>query len=729
MAEQKYFTNRDLAKDYTSDLTRWRLNVDNGRHTWVYLETEAEAAARPQSFAERYWLGLEVEMPEEQTQKHARRPMQAAQKGWAFFKRLQSEDGHWAGAYDGPLFVTCGLVIMQYITGIRINEAQRAEMCRYLLNMSNAEDGGWGLHTEGKSSVFGTAMNYVMLRILGMDADHAAMVRARATLLKLGSARAIPSWGKFWLSALGVYDWEGMNPLPPEPLLLPGFVPLNPGNWWVHTRAVFVGMSYTYGLRRSMPPNALTRSLREELYDQPYDQIDWPAQRDNVSDADRYVPNTLMLRALNTALGVYESWRVPRIRQWALNEALFQIENEVANTNHLCIAPVNFAANMLAIYYAHGPDSGLFRGMRDRVPDVLWMCREGLAACGTNGSQLWDTAFAVQAAVDTGLAALKDNRECMLGALRFFESSQIRSNPTNMRRTYRQPTLGAWPFSTRDQSYTVSDTTAEALKATVLLQQASFLPKLVSDERLKQAVDLLLGMQNWGGGFASYERVRGFRIMEQLNASEVFGNIMVEYAYPECTTSVVLGLTTFTAAYPDYKAAKIKRCIDSAINYVIKAQRSDGSWYGSWGVCFTYASMFALQSMACVEMYFDTCWEGMKGCAFLIDRQNADGGWGEAFASCEQKKYIPHPDGSQVVHTAWAVLALMAARCNYSDSVKRGIVFLMKRQQPNGEWLQESIEGVFNHSCAIRYPNYKFIFPIWALGRYAEIYGDLPLIE
>ncbi|KAJ1731063.1 hypothetical protein LPJ72_004141 [Coemansia sp. Benny D160-2] len=729
MAEQKYFTNRDLAKDYTSDLTRWRLNVDNGRHTWVYLETEAEAAARPQSFAERYWLGLEVEMPEEQTRKHARRPMQAAQKGWAFFKRLQSEDGHWAGAYDGPLFVTCGLVIMQYITGIRINEAQRAEMCRYLLNMSNAEDGGWGLHTEGKSSVFGTAMNYAMLRILGMDADHAAMVRARATLLKLGSARAIPSWGKFWLSALGVYDWEGMNPLPPEPLLLPGFVPLNPGNWWVHTRAVFVGMSYTYGLRRSMPPNALTRSLREELYDQPYDQIDWPAQRDNVSDADRYVPNTLMLRALNTALGVYESWRVPRIRQWALNEALFQIENEVANTNHLCIAPVNFATNMLAIYYAHGPDSGLFRGMRDRVLDVLWMCREGLAACGTNGSQLWDTAFAVQAAVDTGLAALKDNRECMLGALRFLESSQIRSNPTSMRRTYRQPTLGAWPFSTRDQSYTVTDTTAEALKATVLLQQASFLPKLVSDERLKQAVDLLLGMQNWGGGFASYERVRGFRIMEQLNASEVFGNIMVEYAYPECTTSVVLGLTTFTAAYPDYKAAKIKRCIDSAINYVIKAQRSDGSWYGSWGVCFTYASMFALQSMACVEMYFDTCWEGMKGCAFLIDRQNADGGWGEAFASCEQKKYIPHPDGSQVVHTAWAVLALMAARCNYSDSVKRGIVFLMKRQQPNGEWLQESIEGVFNHSCAIRYPNYKFIFPIWALGRYAEIYGDLPLIE
>ncbi|KAJ1904634.1 hypothetical protein LPJ81_002382 [Coemansia sp. IMI 209127] len=725
MAEQKYFTNREEAQEYCSDLTRWRLNVDNGRQTWEYLSDSSAAEARPQSFVEKYWLGLEVEMPE---QPQAKRPMQAAQNGWEFFKRLQTEDGHWAGAYDGPLFMTCGIVIMQYITGVKIEDVHRREMSRYLLNMANA-DGGWGLHTEGKSSVFGTAMNYVMLRILGLEPDDAAMVRARNTLLKLGSARAIPSWGKFWLCALGVYDWEGMNPLPPEPLLLPTILPLNPGNWWVHTRAVFVGMSYTYGQRKTLPLDELTRSLRNELYDQPYDTIDWYAQRDNVSEADRYVPNTLLLRAFNTALGVYEKWKVPYIRRWALGEALFQIENEVTNTHHLCIAPVNFATNMLALYHAHGPDHGLFRGMRDRIPDVLWMCYEGLAACGTNGSQLWDTAFAVQAAVDAGLAALKDNRECMLRALKFLESSQIRKNPENMRRTYRQATKGAWPFSTRDQAYTVSDTTAEALKATVMLQQASFLPKLVSDERLKEAVDLLLGMQNWGGGFASYERVRGPQLMEKINASEVFGNIMVEYAYPECTTSVVLGLTTFAEKYPDYKPKQIKRCIDGAIKYVLKAQRSDGSWYGSWGVCFTYASMFAMQSMACVDMYFDSCWEGMKACAFLIDRQNDDGGWGEAFASCEEKKYIPHPDGSQVVHTAWAALALMAARCSYGDTVRRAIIFLMKRQQPNGEWLQESIEGVFNHSCGIRYPNYKFIFPIWALGRYAEIYGDLPLID
>ncbi|KAJ1937421.1 hypothetical protein EC988_007895, partial [Linderina pennispora] len=338
------------------------------------------------------------------------------------------------------------------------------------------------------------------------------------------------------------------------------------------------------------------------------------------------------------------------------------------------------------------------RGMRERIPDVLWMCREGLAASGTNGSQLWDTAFMVQAAVDAGIAGLKENREHMRRALQFLESSQIRQDPELMRRTYRQATKGAWPFSTRDQAYTVSDTTAEGLKATVMLQQASFLPKLVSEERLYEAVDLLLGMQNWGGGFASYERVRGPQLMEQINAAEVFGNIMVEYTYPECTTSVVLALTTFRKQYPDYKPHKIQKCIDSATKWVVNSQRPDGSWYGSWGVCFTYAAMFALQSLACVGINFNNSWEGMKGCAFLVDRQNEDGGWGEAFESCLQHKYIQHPEGSQITNTAFALLGLMAAGCNYDNSVRKGVIFLMKRQQPNGEWLQDATEGVFNHS-------------------------------
>jgi squalene cyclase len=31
-----------------------------------------------------------------------------------------------------------------------------------------------------------------------------------------GGAAAVPSWGKFWMTVLGCYEWEGVNPMPPE---------------------------------------------------------------------------------------------------------------------------------------------------------------------------------------------------------------------------------------------------------------------------------------------------------------------------------------------------------------------------------------------------------------------------------------------------------------------------------------------------------------------------------
>ena len=41
-------------------------------------------------------------------------------------------------------------------------------------------------HIEGHSTVLGTALNYVALRLLGVSAEHPVIVRARATLHKLG---------------------------------------------------------------------------------------------------------------------------------------------------------------------------------------------------------------------------------------------------------------------------------------------------------------------------------------------------------------------------------------------------------------------------------------------------------------------------------------------------------------------------------------------------------------
>lgn len=62
-------------------------------------------------------------------------------------------------------------------------------MTRYLANHVNA-DGGWGMHLEGETTVFATALYYVVLRILGMGNDHPLAVGARERLLTLGKLRS-----------------------------------------------------------------------------------------------------------------------------------------------------------------------------------------------------------------------------------------------------------------------------------------------------------------------------------------------------------------------------------------------------------------------------------------------------------------------------------------------------------------------------------------------------------
>ena len=123
-----------------------------------------------------------------------------------------------------------------------------------------------------------------------------------------------------------------------------------------------------------------------------------------------------------------------------------------------------------------------------------------------------------------------------------------------------------------------------------------------------------------------------------------------------------------------------------------KSQREDGSWYGSWGICFTYATFFAMESLSSVGENYQNSERMKKACEFLLSKQMNDGGWGESYRACETGAWANH-ESSQVVQTAWAVLSLMVADYPEKDPIKRGIDLIMSRQQLNGEWIQEGIEG------------------------------------
>ncbi|KAF9894788.1 hypothetical protein FE257_004409 [Aspergillus nanangensis] len=699
--------------------TRWRLDVNSGVHHWRYLN-EADAAHRPQSAAEKYFLGLPTGLPSLPNPQNFH---EAARNGFRFYQQLQLEDGHWGCGYGGPSFLLAGIIISMYITDTPIPEEWKIEIVRYLHTTVNA-DGGWGLHSAGHSTVFATTLYYVTIRILGLEASHPLAVKARARLQALGGPTGIPQWGKVWLSLLNLYDWRGVNPIPPEFWLLPNWVPFHPWRWWIQCRVVYLPVSYLYSQKVQKPLNSLLASLRQELYAKPFEQIDFVSHRNYVAPSDLMKPASIILRTANVFLRIWERYFRPTwLARWATSHVCDLIQREDENTSYNCLAPVNKAFHMVSVWHSDGGDSVRMSRHREKVSTYMWKDADGLTCSGTNGIQLWDTAFSIQAAVESGLVREPEFQSALEKALDFLDISQLRDNLAD---PYRQPRKGGWPFSTVDNGYIVSDCSAEGLKSTLMLQEECKFPKRISNDRLQDCVDTLLLMQNPGGGFASYENTRASELLEHLNASEVFDRIMVEYSYPECTTAVVTALALFRRHFPTYRANDIEKVLGRATGYIERAQRPDGSWYGSWGVCFTYAIMFAVQSLELTGQTFQTSERVRRSCKFLVEKQKADGGWGEHYTSCEKEVYVQHEE-SQVVNTAWACLALMYARYPYKDVIERGLKLIMSRQQENGEWYQEDVEGVFNNTCMIGYPNYKLYFTVWALGRYTNIY--LPMLK
>lgn len=695
-------------EEYT-DLTKWKLTGVGGQHVWKYLPNSTTL----QTFYEKYLLGQDIskEAPAVDVPQNDKA---WARKGIQFYQKLQTPDGHWANDYGGPMFLMPGLIITLYCVGHELPVEHKKEMIRYLFNQQR-EDGGWGLHVESQSTMFGSALNYVAARLLGVEKDHPRIVKARKWIHDHGSAKGIPSWGKFWLAALGVYEWSGLNPLTTELWMLPYWLPFHPGRFWCHCRMVYLPMSYIYGKKATCKPTDLTRSLREELYTEPYDSIDWPSLKWTCCSIDLYTKPTLFLRLVFGILSLFEKMCPHWLRRKSLEYVIDHIRLEDESTKFIDIGPVNKPINMLSVWHHEGQSEN-FKKHEGRIYDYLWLAEDGMKMQGYNGCQLWDTAFALQAIIATGLG--EEFKDVLLNGHNYLDITQVREDVRDLKKYFRHISKGAWPFSTRDHGWPISDCTSEGLKAALLLRDFKFITPL-ADHRYHEAVNVIMSLQNSDGGWPTYELQRGPALLERLNPSECFHDIMVDYSYVECTSACVQALVSFHKYFPDHRVEEIKSTIARGVNFIKKIQRPDGSWIGSWAVCFTYGTWFGIEGL--VAAGEGNSQQVKKACQFLLSKQRADGGWGESFLSCVKREYSEN-DTSQVVNTAWAVLALMSADWN-KEPIERGVNFLKSKMLPNGDWKLESISGVFNANCAIAYNSYKNTFSIWALGKYATKYS------
>ena len=661
--------------------------------------------------------------------------------GVDFYQGLQDDDGHWASDYGGPMFLLPGLVISLYVMGKLdevLPEHKQREMRRYLRNHQN-EDGGFGLHIEGHSTMFGTVLSYVAMRLLGMSEEASArenpndltMVNARSWIIARGGAVNVPSWGKFYLCVLGVYEWEGLNPIPPEAWLLPyKFNPLHPGRFWCHCRMVYLPMSYLYGKRATGAATPLTEALKKELYVGDYDGVDWDKTRNACAKEDLYYPHPKLQDILWWGLTKVETfllktWPGRALRSAALKLAMKHVHYEDENTRYIDIGPVNKVMNMLCCWFEDPSGAkGAWPKHLPRVSDYLWLAEDGMKMQGYNGSQLWDCAFAVQAIAATGLAG--EYESCLQAAHRYIHDSQVRDDcPGKLTDWYRHISKGAWPFSTRDHGWPISDCSSEGLKAALTLEDmgSNLAGPSVPVNRLEDCVNVILSYQNAGGGWATYENTRSYPWVEIINPAETFGDIMIDYPYVECSSASLQALSTFHKRFPKHRARDIEEAMRRGRDFLLSIQRPDGSWYGSWAICFTYGTWFGVKGLLATGSTYDSCPALRKAVQFLLSKQMPCGGWGESYLSSQTKKYV-QLEGSQphVVNTAWAVLALAASGQATRDAepLHKAARSLMRMQCGDGDWPQQTIMGVFNNNCMITYANYRNIFPLWALGDYAR---------
>ncbi len=535
--------------------------------------------------------------------------MEAAKRGVAFYSLLQSTDGHWAGDYGGPHFLLPGLVVSWYVMGcpsVMISPSQQALMLHYF-KVHQQADGGWGTHIESPSTMFGTVICYLAARLLGAQKEEDWIRSGRDFIQQEGGAVMTSSWAKFWLCLVGCMDWKGHNSVPPEMWLLPNWFPFHPGRMWCHCRMVYLPMGYLYGSRfiySQAETDPLIEELRNELYCEPYDSIEWDRTRHLVASMDNYSPIPTFMKFAQNCLSIYENWKVFRpfrdaFRKAGLDFCLEYMRAEDLQTNFIDIGPVNKALNMVSAFHSANNDINdpAVRSHMMRVPDYLWVAEDGMKMQGYNGSQCWDTSFAIQAVWECGLL----DRFPILSAKvwAFLERTQILSTECSQStpayqyescesrdKFYRHVSKGGWPFSTSAHGWPISDCTGEGLKGVLALMDSPIVMdgvkrgilKDIEPRRLYDAVNVILTLQNEDGGWATYENNRGFGWYEELNPSEVFGDIMIDYSYVECSMASLTALADFHEKFPGHRKNEITFAIKRGAEFMKSIQRKDGSW-------------------------------------------------------------------------------------------------------------------------------------------------------
>jgi squalene-hopene/tetraprenyl-beta-curcumene cyclase len=275
---------------------------------------------------------------------------------------------------------------------------------------------------------------------------------------------------------------------------------------------------------------------------------------------------------------------------------------------------------------------------------------------------------------------------------------------------------GGWYYEFNNEFYPDVDDSAQVLLALNHVQNPR---ERYQDEVSQRALDWIFAMQCKNGGWAAFDRDNTKMIFQYIPFAD--HNAMLDPPTVDITGRILEMLANYGYTRRDKR-------VERAIQFVLKEQESDGSWFGRWGVNYLYGTFLVLRGLEDMGVWSHEP-PIQQAAEWIRMVQNADGGWGETCGSYDDpgERGIGPSTPSQ---TAWAVLGLLAAGDTRSDSVAKGIRWLVSKQTPEGTWkeLAEGRNGESHYTGTgfprvfyLAYHLYRDYFPLLALTTYKQM--------
>lgn len=612
----------------------------------------------------------------------------------------QQADGHWVYELEADSTIPAEYVLLVHYLGEAPNVELEQKIARYLRRIQQP-DGGWPLFTDGAPNISASVKAYFALKVIGDDENAEHMQRARRAIHAMGGAEMSNVFTRIQLALYGVVPWYAVPMMPVEIMLLPQWFPfhLSKVSYWART--VIVPLLV---LNAKRPVAKNPRGVRiDELFKgapvstgllpkQPHQSAGWFA----------------FFRAVDGVLRLVDGLFPRYTRERAIRQAVAFVDERLNGEDGLgAIYPA--MANAVMMYAALGyPEDHPNRAIARRSIEKLLVVGEQEAYCQPCLSPVWDTSLAAHALLETGDARA---REAAVRGLDWLVPRQILDVRGDWisRRPHVRP--GGWAFQYANAHYPDVDDTAVVAMA---MDRVAKLDRTDAyRESIARAREWVVGMQSSDGGWGAFEPENTQYYLNNIPFSD--HGALLDPPTADVSGRCLSMLAQFGETSASSEPAR------RALDYMLKEQEPDGSWYGRWGMNYIYGTWTALCSLNAAGLGHDDP-RVKRAAQWLLSIQNADGGWGEDGDSykLDYRGYERAPSTSS--QTAWALLGLMAAGAVDNPAVARGVDYLLGTQCEHGLWDETRFTATgFPRVFYLRYHGYRKFFPLWALARYRNL--------